>query len=210
MENLNQKSFEKKLAVLDKSFDTDKQTLHSLAVFALHTVNVGKTVGVDSPIQKLWNVINKHKQLNRQAFMQWAQEFGMLRFAKAENSEDFVVKFADRTKKDPSFDPVAAVQLADGSPFWEFAKTPNPNMKPYNVLESMRNIIQQAKSAAMGGANGDKPKRPIEHAEMLDVISYILTNPDHTRNLLGLGKVSEMTKVIAEEVQPDRQELKAA
>lgn len=200
---MEQKTFFSTLAKLDLSLDKTSQTLHELAVFALETVNIGKTVGHDSPIQKLWNVVSKHKSVNQQAFMSWCNEFGMLRFVKSEDG-NWIVKFSDKTKANAQFDPAGALEVAKTVPFWEFAKEPTPNTKPYNVFDALKNIQQQAKAAATGGSKGDKPKRVVEHVEALDVIQMFLDNPTRVREVLGLLKLSE------EMQNSDRSELKAA
>ena len=165
--------------------------LHEMAVYALALVNRHGTVGVDSPIQKLWDTIQGHKAINRQALMSWMGEYGMLRFMKREEGEGFIIKHSDKTKKDATFDPETALAMATEIPFWEFAKEPTPNATPYDVHKHLTAILQQAKAAATGGKNGDKPKRAIEHAELLDVINYIVTNGEDARRKLGLTSVSE-------------------
>lgn len=167
------------------------RNLHNLAVYALELVNRHGTVGMDSPIQKLWDTVQGHKAINRQALMSWMSEYGMLRFMKREEGEGFIIKHSDKTKKDATFDPETALAMATEIPFWEFAKEPTPNATPYDVHKHLAAILQQAKAAATGGKNGDKPKRAIEHAELLDVINYIVTNGEDARRKLGLTSVSE-------------------
>lgn len=167
------------------------RNLHNLAVYALELVNRHGTVGMDSPIQKLWDTVQGHKAINRQALMSWMGEYGMLRFMKKKKGAGFIIKHSDKTKKDATFDPEIALAMATEIPFWEFAKKPTPNATPYDVHKHLTAILQQAKSAATGGKKGDKPNRVIKHVELLDVISYIVANGEDARRKLGLTSVSE-------------------
>jgi hypothetical protein len=206
---MDMKQFNKVLASIDSKANSLQQDIHKMGVFALHCVNIGKTTGVDSPIQRLWNTLAKYKGINRQAFMDWSKEFGNLMYVKMEDGT-FLVKYSDKTKKDPTFNPVEAVEQADGIPFWEFAKEPTPNTKPYDVFESMRHILTQAKAAATGGAKGDKPIRQVEHKEGLDMIAYILENPTLAREKLGLLAPSEMVVFTKEELEETTELMQAA
>jgi hypothetical protein len=187
----NNQSFFKSLKSWSAAQAKQDGQLHEMAVYALSLVNRHGTVGVDSPIQKLWDTVQGHKAINRQALMSWMGEYGMLRFMKREEGEGFIIKYSDKTKKDATFDPETALAMATEIPFWEFAKEPTPNATPYDVHKHLAAILQQAKAAATGGKNGDKPKRAIEHAELLDVISYIVANGEDARRKLGLTSVSE-------------------
>ena len=191
MELKNNQAFFKALQNWSKKQSSQDGELHEMAVYALSLVNRHGTVGVDSPIQKLWDTVQCHKAINRQALMSWMGEYGMLRFLKKEEGEGFIIKHSDKTKKDATFDPETALAMATEIPFWEFAKEPTPNATPYDVHKHLAAILQQAKSAATGGKKGDKPKRVIEHAELLDVINYIVTNGEDARRKLGLTSVSE-------------------
>lgn len=204
---MEMKQFNKMLSNLDKQLGSAQETVQELGVFALHCINVGKTGGQDSPIQRLWNVLNRYKGVNRQAFMDWAKEFGCLTFAK-QKDETFLINYSDKTKKDPTFNPEEAVQQASALPFWEFSKEPTPNTSPYDVFESMRNILKQAKAAATGGAKMDKPIRQIQHKEGLDMIQYILANPELARQKLGLTLPSEDVKISEVEIgEEETQEI---
>ena len=213
MKLINKETFEKNLKFIAETGGKLQDTIHAAGVYALYCCNIGNTTGQDSPIQRLWDSLHNLKGINQQAFMSWAQEFGCLRFVKLEDGQ-FIVKHLDRTKKDPTFVPEQAVEMAESMPFWEFAKEPTPNTSPYDVQEHLRSILAQAKRAETGGTKGDKPKRQIEHREMLDIISFVLANPESARQRLGLLKLSEETKVAPVEEQDDesnnRQELKAA
>lgn len=221
---MEMKQFNKMLSGLDKQLGSAQEEVHQLGIFALHCINVGKTGGGDSPMQRLWNVLNKYKGINRQAFMDWAKEFGCLMFVKQED-QTFLIKYNDKTKKDVTFDPVTAIEQATALPYWEFSKEPMPNTSPFDVFEKLRQVLTQAKSAATGGAKQDKPVRQIQHKEGLDMIQFILANPELARQRLGLTLPSETTvepeigeaetQEIAELMQvaimgDERQELKAA
>lgn len=220
---MEMKQFNKMLSTLDKQLGSAQEEVHAMGVFALHCINVGKTGGEDSPIQRLWDVLNKYKGINRQAFMDWAKAFGCLSFVKQEDG-NFLIKYVDKTKKDINFNPEEAVKQAEAMPYWEFSKEPTPNTSPFDVFEKLRQVLAQAKSAATGGAKQDKPVRQIQHKEGLDMIQYILANPELARQKLGLTLPSEVavpvfgeaeTQEIAELMQKaiagdERQELKAA
>lgn len=191
---MEMKQFNKMLSNLDKQLGSAQETVQKLGVFALHCINVGKTGGAESPIQRLWNVLNRYKGINRQAFMDWTKEFGCLSYVKQED-ETFLIKYVDKTKKDATFNPEEAVQQASALPFWEFSKEPTPNTSPFDVFEHLRGVLKQAKAAATGGAKMDKPVRQIQHKEGLDMISYILANPELARQKLGLTLPSEDIKI---------------
>lgn len=209
------KQFKKKLSVLEKTGQSLQDMVHEMGIFAIHCVNIGKTAGGDSPIQLLWNSLNKLKGINRQAWLNWVAEFGCVRFVKQEDGT-FLAKYQDKSKTNPEFNAETAVQMATDIPFWEFAKDPVPNTKPFDYLDALRNVLANGKLAATGGAKGDKPKRQIEHGEIMDVISYILNNTESAMEKLGFNtptKDKEVTAEIAQlmaELMPDRQELKAA
>ena len=138
-------------------------------------------------MQKMWDTVNTLKSVNRQAFMDWATEFGYCRFAKQEDGT-FLVKFVDKSTK---MSPTDSLLLADETPFYEFAKEPEPNLKPFNVFDALKAVTTHATNAATGGKKGDKPIRQIERKELLDVINYIIANPDSAIQKLGLTAPSK-------------------
>ena len=89
--------------------------------------------------------------------------------------------------------------MADANPFYEFAKEPTPNLKPFNVFDSLKAVTAHAKSAASGGSKGDKPVRQIERKELLDVINYIVANPESAIKKLGLANPSKEVQATIEE-----------
>lgn len=188
---MEQKTFVKTLKTILETGKKQQELIHECGMYALETVNRGKTTGVDSPVQMLWNTVNQLKSINRQAFMQWLEAYGCLRFVTL-GDKSKVIKYKERKQDDIN----KLLDEADKVPFWEFAKEPTPNLKPYDVLEALRNIVQQAKSAATGGKDGTKPVRNIEHKEMLDVISMILGSPESACKKLGLTLPSEVKQEV--------------
>lgn len=184
---MEQKTFVKSLKLILETGKKQEELIHSCGLYALETVNKGKTTGVDSPIQMLWTTVNQLKSVNRQAFMQWLEAYGCLRFVTLEDKSK-VIKYKERKNDDIQ----ALLDEAALVPFWDFAKEPTPNLKPYDVLEALKNVVAQAKSAATGGKDGSKPVRNIEHKELLDVISTILGSPESVREKLGLTLPSEL------------------
>lgn len=208
---MEKKTFVKNIQLILTTGKKQEQLIQDCALYALQTVNLGKTVGADSPITVLWNAVQSLKSVNRQAFMDWLNEYGFVAFSKLE-AGGYVIKYKDKSAtKNAQECLVAAAQ----NPWFDFAKAPQPNMKPYDVMEGLRGILTQAKSAATGGAKGDKPIRKIEHQEILDAISYILQSPESSLEKLGLTKPSQVVSsekqaVDAEVIEPQRQQLKAA
>ena len=208
---MEKKTFVKNIQIILTAGKKQEELIQECALYALQTVNLGKTVGADSPITMLWNAVQSLKSVNRQAFMDWLNEFGFVTFSKLE-AGGYVIKFKD---KSATMKADEALQAAAQTPWFDFAKAPQPNMKPYDVMEGLRGILTQAKSAATGGAKGDKPIRKIEHQEILDAISYILQSPELSLEKLGLTKPSQVVSsekqaVDAEVIEPQRQQLKAA
>ena len=192
---MDHKQFIKNLKVILTIGQKQQQLIHESAMFALESLNVGKTAGKDSPMQKMWDTINMLKSVNRQAFMDWATEFGYCRFAKQEDG-NFLVKFVDKSTK---MSPTDSLLLANETPFYEFAKEPEPNLKPFNVFDALKAITTHATNAATGGKKGDKPIRQIERKELLDVINYIVANPESAIKRLGLANPSKEVQATIEE-----------
>lgn len=184
---MEKKTFIKSLKIILETGKKQQDLIHELGVYALETVNVGKTTGKDSPIQMLWDTIAQCKAVNQQAFIDWCQSYGFLRFVKLQD-KTMVVKFKDKAKE---MDAEEAIILAKETPFWEFAKEVSPNTKPFNVFDALKQVKTHAISAATGGAKGDKPIRVLEQSEYLDVIDYILSsNLESVRERLGLSTPS--------------------
>lgn len=184
---MEKKLFVKSLKTILETGKKQQELIHELGCYALETVNKGKTVGKDSPIQMLWDTLAQCKAVNQQAFIDWCQSYGFLRFVKLQDKM-IVVKFKDKAKE---MDAEEAIILAKETPFWEFAKEVTPNTKPFNVFDALKQVKTHAIAAATGGAKGDKPIRVIEQKEYLDVIEYILSsNLESVRERLGLSAPS--------------------
>ena len=184
---MEKKQFVKSLKMILETGKKQQELIHSCGLFALETVNKGKTTGADSPIQQLWNTVNQLKSVNRQAFMQWLEAYGCLRFVTLADKSK-VIKYKERKDDDIQdlLDEAAIV------PFWDFVKEVTPNTKPFNVFDALKQVKTHAIAAATGGAKGDKPIRVIEQKEYLDVIEYILSsNLESVRERLGLAGPSK-------------------
>lgn len=197
---MEKKTFIKSLNIILETGKKQQALIHELGCYALETVNLGKTTGKDSPIQMLWDTIAQCKAINHQAFIDWCQSYGFLRFVKLQD-KTMIVKYKDKAKE---MDAIGALELAKATPFWEFAKEVTPNTKPFNVFDALKQVKTHAIAAATGGAKGDKPIRVIEQKEYLDVIEYILSsNLESVRERLGLSMPSakEVPSIEEEEAE---------
>lgn len=181
------KTFEKNLPLILANGQKVQKLIHECGCYAIEIVNLHGTVGEKSPIERFWNTVNSTKGIDRQAVLNWLTAFAYVRFSK-NDAGDLVPKYQD---KSTSLDKNAAIELAKTVPFWEFTKEPVPVTRPYDVMNALKQIASKAKLAATGGANHDKPKRKVEHANLLSVIDYVLSNPDHAIAKLGLEKPSK-------------------
>ena len=186
------KQFVKNLKAILSVGKKQQELIHECGIHALETCNLGKTTGVHSPVQMLWDTVNQLKSINRQAFMQWFEAYGCLRFVTLEDKTK-VIKYKERE------DALELLEEAKLTPFWEFAKEPTPNLKPFDVKQALMNLVMQAKAAATGGKDGTKPVRKVEHAELLTLIGAVLESPESCKEKLGLQMPSELLDMYQEE-----------
>lgn len=137
MSQITTKNFDATLSKVVGNLTKMRDTLHSLCMFALAQ---GLLHGNNNPavalLDKLPNTANK------KGIAQWLVEFGPFKI------KDGVVSSAHPKRRQ---EPEKFLSMADETPFWEFSKHSDGEIKPTNFQSLLVGLLAKAKREAAEG-----------------------------------------------------------